>query len=189
MSNKLYEIEGIDGSSKTTLASMLADKLGAELLHSPSEDMKSEVPRIRKASHEEQFAFYTEANRRVSEAVAKVLQSSDAVVDRYIYSTLSGMQQLFSERLKHPVELVQPDFIIYCHADDDVIERRLDARGDRMPHEKSDRLAKIATEYERLFDEDERVIRINTETYPGETAEETFKRLFKKIEAVQGKIK
>ena len=89
-------LEGLDGAGKTTCAQHLATRLGAELLTTPSEEVRrwrNQILGTFGASREAAQLFYLSTVFNASEQVKSHLSSGRSVVmDRYFLSTQAYAQ-------------------------------------------------------------------------------------------------
>lgn len=125
-------LEGIDGCGKTTVAAILADRLGAEVLRVPSVEYGltgEHVDRTpRTTCH---FFFYLSSVFWASDVVAQRREAGQGVIaDRYALSTFA----YHAPFLVPPVELAdleleRPDLTILLTVDERERRQRLAGRG------------------------------------------------------------
>lgn len=83
-------LEGLDGVGKTTAATTLAERLGAKLLRTPPDCMRSFRPYFDRAEDASRKAFYEVGNFMAGEeAAASLAKGQSVVIDRYYASTFS----------------------------------------------------------------------------------------------------
>jgi thymidylate kinase len=83
-------IEGIDGSGKSTVTKLLAEKLGGVAISTPPEIMKHirteyDCNKSRKA----RYYFYISVLYFLDETVRKLMENGHVICDRHIHSTLA----------------------------------------------------------------------------------------------------
>jgi thymidylate kinase len=109
-------LEGIDGSGKTTLAAVLADKLGGVTYATPPKRYRESRKEIDISSDlQSHYAFYRDAVTEASDEIATMLSACQTVVcDRYWLSTLvyhrAGGMLLDGSDFS---QLVQPDLTVF----------------------------------------------------------------------------
>jgi dTMP kinase len=133
MKHKFIVIEGVDGTGKSTVASLLAKMLGAKTVKTPLPPMleqrryyDEEVPPLAR------FLFYLNGNVVVSDLVRQLLASTDVVCDRYLESTICfhkamGVDTNFVDFTKIPI--LKPDYCFCLQADEPVRISRIASRG------------------------------------------------------------
>lgn len=115
--NKFIVFEGIMGSGKTTLAKMLAEKLGGVYYNTPISfrEMRHMVDKT--LSLEARYYFYLSLNLQVSTEVAELLEEKPVVCDKYIWTTFCYHKSLGLDLSSFPkLDILMPDFcfLIFC---------------------------------------------------------------------------
>lgn len=122
-------IEGLDGVGKSTAAEMLATRLGAKLLRTPPDELRSARPYFDRGDEATRRTYYMVGNFLVGDTVKKLLeQGTPCVVDRWYASTLSyrygksekPLPPAGDEAYAWPPELHRPDYMVLLtmpHAD------------------------------------------------------------------------
>lgn len=170
--HKFIAVEGTDGSGKTSIAKILVDKLNGSYYHNPPE----RIEHLRALANESpgllRYHYFLLGNCIASEEFKEILKASPLVADKYIYTTAAFHSVILKKPLD-PIEgLLSPDWIIYAHADWDVVESRLAARSRRSKYEEIGFLKEVGREYDRILDGLPNVIRVNTTSQSAEQAVE-----------------
>ena len=148
-------VEGLDGVGKTTLVSELARRLEADVLTTPSvelRDVRRHVDLALADSPAALQAWYAATVLAASDAArGRLAAGRSVVVDRYWLSTLA-YSELRGDRMRLPeVErrLLQPDGTLYLYADRKTRRQRILTRGEGLqPHDR----ASVTREGHRLVD-------------------------------------
>ena len=156
MTGKFIVIEGLDATSKSTLAEKLSKCLNATLLKCPP---RLEAPGLSAADLRSYFdarppaqrrAYYRAANLIASEQAERALQNGHVVMDRYWTSTAafaaldddSGLDQEWQGR--YPLELRKPDAVILLTVDEENRTKRMRGRGEPVTDEEQNLAEGIA---------------------------------------------
>lgn len=155
--------EGLDGTGKTTLAELFANRHNLSYYSSVPSDLISVRDQIA-ATHCPimTFHFYTLCNIMRSHEYALKLNSSGVVADRYVFSTLAYHSLLIQENLSCHFRILQsrqdfllPDVIIQVTASESVIRQRIDKRSKEVPvqwyGDKVSLESNLAQSYDRVF--------------------------------------
>ncbi len=140
MSRKLFIVfESLNGGGKSTLAKMLADKLGAYYVSSPPESLADLRPLVdNNVSLTTRFLYYLFGKALISEEVKELKQYGTVVCDRYVHSTLSVHKLLGVDIdvLPESFELEKPDvsFFIYNSDEQERIDR-INQRGKKTKYD------------------------------------------------------
>lgn len=90
MENIFITIEGIDGAGKSTIVSMLAEKMLAAYIKTPAERFSDMRQRIEShGSIEEKYAFYLYSLEQQQDEIKALLEKQSVICDRYIHSTIA----------------------------------------------------------------------------------------------------
>ncbi len=151
--------EGLDGTGKSTLASVVAKQLGAELLSTPPAELGGVRPVVDELYRGHPVAsqqFYAStlafASDRAREALAR---SESVVVDRYVLSTLVyDALRPGAVPLDTIVEtLAVPDVTVFVKVPEEVRRERLASRGNLTPADREalDHAPELLVRYEELL--------------------------------------
>lgn len=128
-------VEGLDGTGKSTLASGLAERLGAVLLRTPGAALAAARPLIDEAYGDSPIAaqlFYASSVvAAAAEAMALVAAGRDVVCDRYWLSTWVYARERAASVDLRVVESTLPpaDLTLLCEVDEETRSARLLRRG------------------------------------------------------------
>jgi len=89
MENIFIVFEGLSGSGKTTVGRIVADRLGAVFIKTPTSifsPIRDEVDK--KANKMARFLFYLATVVQASEEISSILKEKSVVCDRYLLTTL-----------------------------------------------------------------------------------------------------
>lgn len=176
--NKLIVVEGVDGTGKTSIAKVLAKKIGGIYYHSPSQKIEF-LHKIANASPAIlRYWYFSFGNYISSQEFKRLLKKQHVVVDKYIYSTTAFHSIMLNKPLKLQTQLLLPDFIIYTQADFDVVDKRINSRPSRSIYEELEFLKAVSKKYDQLLGLSENVIRIDT---TNKTAEQSVSEIITKI--------
>lgn len=90
MKNIFITIEGIDGAGKSTIASMLAERIGAAHIKTPDARFSDDRQRIdTQGTIEEKYEFYISSLEKHQTEIRSLLKEKPIVCDRYIHSTIA----------------------------------------------------------------------------------------------------
>jgi thymidylate kinase len=132
-------LEGISGSGKSTVAKLLADRLGCTHFHTvpaPVSDLQPYISSRAKAFP--QLAFYLAGALHAADLARTALASGHVVADRYINSVIANhaaVHDLDNATVAATIApftpyLAVPDLTIYLHTDLDTLTTRMQAKPD-----------------------------------------------------------
>ena len=127
-------IEGVDGSGKTTVGQLLAERLDAVFFQTPSGWWRQKRSIVEEAPAPIRFIYYLLATIYASIQIKKALKQRALVCDRYLYSTwahhiANGCR--FLRRIPPGlVPVVKPDHTIYLTVNPFQREQRIQTRPD-----------------------------------------------------------
>lgn len=130
---RIVVIEGLDGCGKSTVAQRLSYELGADLLTTPTAELRAVRPQFDAAFRQSPVAHSLACGATVVEAGARALQQvrvgRSVVIDRYWLSTLVYAPESLRPALAGIEALVPaPDLTFYLHAPLPVRSERLGGR-------------------------------------------------------------
>lgn len=131
--NNFIVLEGLSGSGKTTIAKLLAEKLGAELYKTPPAIFCSVRDSIdKRADNLSRFLFYLSGIFYSSREIKKILEKKPVVCDRYVLTTLCYHRAIGTE-INIPEsffsQIFQPSHVFLVVCEEEKRIRRLVARG------------------------------------------------------------
>jgi len=162
MKHKLYALEGIDASGKTTLAKLLANKVGGTYYSTPPKNYELLNWNFEAATPMERFDYYMGGNHAAQDELKKLLEDGHVFMDRYIHSTVVCRSTELGVNLEIPNNLLMPDTVIYLKASFEEIEKRLSSRPNRNAHENIGFLQKLAKKFEEYLVDFDSTIHIDT---------------------------
>lgn len=127
--NKFFVIEGIDGTGKSTVLPLLAEKLGAVAIEMPNGIWRKYRHVVENAHPTIRFFYYVLSNQFASLSIRKMLRKSHVVCARFAYST-KAHHIIYGCRISKffPLWLVankQPTLVYYLTVSQQERERRL----------------------------------------------------------------
>ncbi len=141
-------LEGADGTGKSTLCKILAERLKATSYVTPPKKYKEQRERIDKeASEDEHYRFYRDAVQEASKEIAALLENGGRVVcDRYWLTTYTHHQVMGSKVSKDDFKSITvPTLTVILALNHEVQIRRMRQRGmsteDRRELEKQREIA------------------------------------------------
>jgi thymidylate kinase len=152
--------EGLDGSGKTTLAKLFAQRNNGVYQY-PAETYTSAIrPQVRASSMAARFFYYLLGNVMVSQEAEKILPQQNLVVDRHVWSTFAyhPVFEMNEDFLRYVRE---PDLWVLLEADPEDIEKRIAEKG-RTASEDPERLKQVRNWFAVNVEEKDNVLRINT---------------------------
>jgi dTMP kinase len=126
-------IEGIDGTGKTTISRLIAEKFNFKYYKTPGGpfyDILKNTPSVLDLPPSARFHFFLSGIYYDSIAIGSILRNNGVVCDRYIYSTITyhtvmGAEIPFSI---HDIQINQPTHSFLLLADEHVRRRRVEDR-------------------------------------------------------------
>jgi thymidylate kinase len=132
-------LEGVSGVGKSTLARLLAKRLGATAIHALTDPHTSWSDTVnRELRPLPQFAFYLSGLLHVSDAVRQALSVGPVVADRYVSSVMAchaavnrvGLGQVRELIAPFLPYLVAPDATFYLVGSDHSLKERMGTKTD-----------------------------------------------------------
>lgn len=156
--HKLYVIEGVDGTGKTTTARELATHLGAEYKACPPEGLRPSRSFADKSmDYLARFFFYLAGNIQVAQDVKEILTAKPVVLDRYVLSTLCYHSALLGRDLREFVprgDLLVPSHTLILEVDEftrmERLKRKLELGSEAHIESDSDLMDRVRGEYALL---------------------------------------
>lgn len=130
--------EGVDGAGKSEVSKLVAEKLSAIHLESPTTPFSSIRNHVDKnLSDKGRFYFYMASNFDLSEKILITLRSKSIICARYFHSTVIGYasrQNIDIESVYNSIDVTKKDFInpdltIFLNVNEDIQRRRINSRG------------------------------------------------------------
>lgn len=155
-------VEGLDGTGKSTVIRLLAERCGCTLFKTPPDAFGAFRSEIDAAYQENDFAqqlFYASTVAHVSKlAETSLAAGCSVIVDRYWLTTkiYAGVRRQRINLDNLEVSLLRPDFTLYLHSSEAIRRERMKVRGmtdlDRRSCADAERLqALYAEELKRDF--------------------------------------
>jgi len=176
MNKKFIAFEGIDGSGKTLLAQMIAEKVQGVYYKCPPEALKPARKAADEGSPWARFYFYLSGNCMASDEIKEILKTKSVICDFYVYSTIAFHSVLLERDVSFPGDIKLPDNIVYTTAPFPLIEKRLSERPIRTKYEQMPFLKQVAKKYDQLFEGMHHVIKIDT----SQPIEKSIEQILKK---------
>ena len=135
--NLFIVLEGADGTGKTTVGTMLAERIGGKYIRTPGEEYKPIRSRIDKeAHHDARLLFYLSSVVDASHKIEDLLTQMPIVCDRYIWSSLIPHAAYYNESLEsleaqwNPLikKLTLPTYTVLLKVDEEEQLRRIGGR-------------------------------------------------------------
>lgn len=179
-------LEGISGIGKSTLAHVLAQRLGAGTLHTvPDFYMPWASVMNMNTRALPQFAFYLSGVLHASDIIRAHLRHGPVVSDRYISSVIayhSAVHELGMARVRDLIEpfrpyLVAPDRTFYLRCTDATLKARMASKKDYNQDDDDmlkvpGRLGRLRANFDKVASDDPTAVIIDTDDRtPGELAD------------------
>jgi len=130
-------LEGVDGSGKTTVGRMLANKIGASFLQTPMGFWRRNRAIVENRNSFFRFLFYVVATIHSSFIISRILKRDSVVCDRYIYSTLAHHIVYWNKLIKKlspkVLPIKKPHYVFYLYSRGDVRDQRVFQRRANKP--------------------------------------------------------
>lgn len=157
MSGKLFiTIEGVDGSGKSTIVSMLSDKLGATAIESPMGLYRKYRWIVEDRHPTIRFIYYLLANIFNSFKIKKLLKKDHIVCGRFIHST-KAHHMIYGCTLARiiPISFLfllskKPSATYYLSVDTPEREKRISNRNNNKKDLDSQSLEKVHTAFKGM---------------------------------------
>ncbi|MEA3379075.1 MAG: deoxynucleoside kinase [Nanoarchaeota archaeon] len=162
MKHKLYVLEGVDASGKTTLAKLLAQNIGGAYYSTPPKHYEQASWDFESATPMERFEYYMGGNYAAKGELVKLLETGPVFIDRYVHSTVVCRSAEMGVNLAIPNDILMPDMIIYLKASWEDIEERLSSRPKRNTHENIKFLQRLAEKYKEYLADFDNIIHVDT---------------------------
>ncbi len=155
LSRPFIVVEGLDGTGKSTVTKLIADKIGGIRVATPMEPYQGRRPKYVEATFNPQdsFEFYLEATLHAAWQIAQMCKTQAVVCDRYIASTFSyhtglGLDSEYASKRIEETDLIFPSISFLLDARNEVLTDRLTRRGSRPLSLEA--LSRIRTAYLRF---------------------------------------
>lgn len=133
--SRFIVFEGLSGTGKTTVARLVAERIGAVFYKTPPAIFSSVREHMDRAGAgiNSRFFFYLSGIFMASEEIRTILKTRDVVCDRYVYTTLCfnkafGMNIPIPEHLLFE-QILMPDHVFIVTCREDLRIKRLESRG------------------------------------------------------------
>jgi len=194
---KYIAIEGVIGAGKTTLATILADRLTAELKLEEVEEnpfLSKFYDDMRGYAFQTQIFFLLSRYRQQRELAQTSLFAQRVISDYmfakdriFAYINLNDDELMLYEKLVEILEkdIVSPDVVIYLQASTDVLMERIHKRGRpferNMPREYIETLSQAYNHFFFHYDDSPLII-VNTDSLDLPRSEDDIQKLLEMIE-------
>jgi len=194
---KYIAIEGVIGAGKTTLATILADRLTAELKLEEVEEnpfLSKFYDDMRGYAFQTQIFFLLSRYRQQRELAQTSLFAQRVISDYmfakdriFAYINLNDDELMLYEKLVEILEkdIVSPDVVIYLQASTDVLMERIHKRGRpferNMPREYIETLNQAYNHFFFHYDDSPLII-VNTDSLDLPRSEDDIQKLLEMIE-------
>ncbi len=158
---KFVLFEGVDGTGKTTLAKLCADKTGSAYYANPPACMAGARMIFNGSAPMARYHYYMAGNYLAGVEISQLLETQDVFCDRYVFSTLAAHSVLLNRDLPLPGDLLMPDRVVYLVASFEVIEARLRERNNGEV-KKLDFLRKVSQKFDEMFAHVPGLLKIDT---------------------------
>jgi dTMP kinase len=181
-------LEGINASGKSTLAALLAERVGCRHFHTVPAPVNDLQPYINaRARAFPQLAFYLAGALHASDLAREALTRGHAVADRYVNSVIANhaaVHNLDNDTVAATIApftgyLAVPDLTIYLHTDLDELVRRMRIKRDQTQSDRDlvkDRvlLQRLQDHYDQISHSDPTAYHLHTD---GRTPDELAARI------------
>ncbi|MEH0518017.1 thymidylate kinase [Streptomyces stelliscabiei] len=170
-------LEGVSGVGKSTLARLLADRLGATAIHTLTDPHTGWSDTVnRELRPLPQFAFYLSGLLHTSDAVRQHLRTGPVVADRYASSVMAchaavhrvGLDQVRELIAPFLPYLVAPDATFHLISSDHSLKERMGTKTDVKQHDTDlfdvpDRLARLRENFQSVAETDPSAVMLPTD--------------------------
>ena len=131
MRNLFIVIEGLDGTGKSTIGPILAQRLQGKYIATPTGKFRR-ARRMANVSNLTRFLYYLAALTADSMRIGKLLEKQSVVADRYVDSTFATHAafgvKVYALVNEAKLNLVLPDYVFYLVVDQEERLRRSNGR-------------------------------------------------------------
>ena len=160
---KLFALEGVDASGKTSIAKKLAETTGGVHYYSPPKCLRPLREQVRGLGGEANLHYYMLGNHIATAEVEELLEEANVFAEPWVYSTIAGHSVSLGREIAIPEGVLLPERIVHVTASWEEIEKRLAERGEqRKAHENVPYLKRVAEKYDALLSDRDDVITIDT---------------------------
>jgi thymidylate kinase len=172
-------LEGISGSGKSTIAALLADRLGCVHFHTVPTPVSDLQPYINsRARAFPQLAFYLAGVLHASDLARTALKDGHAIADRYVNSVIANhaaVHDLDNNVVEATIApftpyLAAPDLTVYLHTDLDGLTTRMRNKPDLTQSDEDllanrELLERLQDHYDQIAAGDPNAYHLDTDGY------------------------
>jgi len=145
MKYRFIVLERISGSGKSTIAKILAERMGAFLYKAPMPEVFAGIRESvdREACIEARYLFYLAVCYQASKEISELLKKADVVSDRYVLTTFCYFRALSCSLCVDEsvyFGMVKPDFVFLIICDPKEALKRARKRGITFTDDEEERL-------------------------------------------------
>jgi UMP-CMP kinase 2 len=138
---RIIAVEGLDGSGKSTIVTLLAQSLGAVVIRNPPESFAAERWRADAFEPDARRRWYLRGNRVAMEEARAIAEAGTPVVlDRSVASTVcfgAAERAMIARREDVPADFPRPDFIVLLVLPEEIRRARRRSRGGEATSEET----------------------------------------------------